>query len=39
MKKIHFHSGGVIKMDSTKVFGKGLDFQEIIRKMHRGDSQ
>jgi len=26
-------------MDSRKVFGKELDFQEIIRRVHRGDSQ
>jgi hypothetical protein len=36
MKKIHFHSGGVFKMDSTKLFGKARTCQEILAGL-RGD--
>jgi len=39
MKKIHFHSGGVLKMDSKKFFGRGFTLQELINHMNRGDSQ
>jgi len=40
MKKIHFHSGGVTKMDKHKqVFGKGFTIDELLSHHKQGGSQ
>ena len=40
MKKIHFHSGGVQKMDKRKqIFGRGFTIDELLSHTKQGVRQ